>query len=95
LKTLASRKWGTAGSAPRLLVFGFRTGLDFEDMIVRVARQVADWLEKLGMSEYAQRFAENGAAGAKPWAPIILHRTSQMANCLLSFFGAGAFCSFT
>jgi hypothetical protein len=22
-------------------------------------RQIADWLEKLGMSEYAQRFAEN------------------------------------
>jgi hypothetical protein len=23
-------------------------------------QQIADWLEKLGMSEYAQRFAENG-----------------------------------
>jgi hypothetical protein len=23
-------------------------------------QQVADWLKKLGMSEYAQRFAENG-----------------------------------
>jgi hypothetical protein len=23
-------------------------------------QQVADWLEKLGLSEYAQRFAENG-----------------------------------
>ena len=23
-------------------------------------QQVADWLERLGMSEYAQRFAENG-----------------------------------
>ena len=22
--------------------------------------QIAEWLEKLGMSEYAQRFAENG-----------------------------------
>ena len=22
--------------------------------------QIADWLEKLGLSEYAQRFAENG-----------------------------------
>jgi hypothetical protein len=22
--------------------------------------RIADWLEKLGMSEYAQRFAENG-----------------------------------
>ena len=25
----------------------------------RPMRQVTDWLEKLGMSEYAQRFAEN------------------------------------
>jgi len=24
-------------------------------------QQIADWLEKLGMSEYAQRFSENGA----------------------------------
>ena len=23
-------------------------------------QQITDWLEKLGMSEYAQRFAENG-----------------------------------
>ena len=23
-------------------------------------QQIADWLKKLGMSEYAQRFAENG-----------------------------------
>jgi SAM domain (Sterile alpha motif) len=23
-------------------------------------QQIADWLEKLGMSEYAHRFAENG-----------------------------------
>ena len=23
-------------------------------------QQIAEWLEKLGMSEYAQRFAENG-----------------------------------
>ena len=27
-------------------------------------RQIADWLEKLGMSEYAQRFAENGISVA-------------------------------
>jgi hypothetical protein len=26
--------------------------------------QIADWLEKLGMSEYAQRFAENGISVA-------------------------------
>ena len=27
-------------------------------------RKIADWLEKLGMSEYAQRFAENGIGAA-------------------------------
>ena len=27
-------------------------------------QQIADWLEKLGMSEYAQRFAENGISAA-------------------------------
>jgi hypothetical protein len=26
-------------------------------------QQISDWLEKLGMSEYAQRFAENGIVG--------------------------------
>jgi hypothetical protein len=26
-------------------------------------QEIADWLEKLGMSEYAQRFAENGIDG--------------------------------
>jgi len=24
-------------------------------------QQIAEWLEKLGMSEYTQRFAENGS----------------------------------
>jgi SAM domain (Sterile alpha motif) len=27
-------------------------------------QQIADWLKKLGMSEYAQRFAENGITAA-------------------------------
>jgi hypothetical protein len=27
-------------------------------------QEIADWLEKLGMSEYAQRFAENGIGAA-------------------------------
>jgi SAM domain (Sterile alpha motif) len=27
-------------------------------------QQIADWLESLGMSEYAQRFAENGISVA-------------------------------
>ena len=31
-------------------------------------QQIADWLEKLGMSEYAQRFAENDID-----ASVLLH----------------------
>ena len=32
-------------------------------------QQIADWLEKLGMSEYAQRFAENDIDFARPSRP--------------------------
>jgi class 3 adenylate cyclase len=35
-------------------------------------QEVADWLGKLGMSEYAQRFAENGITGA-----ALRHLTDQ------------------
>ena len=35
-------------------------------------QQIADWLEKLGMSEYAQRFAENGISAA-----ALRHLTDQ------------------
>ena len=35
-------------------------------------QQIADWLEQLGMSEYAQRFAENGIGFA-----AIRHLTEQ------------------
>ena len=35
-------------------------------------QQVADWLAKLGMSEYAQRFAENGITAA-----ALRHLTDQ------------------
>ena len=35
-------------------------------------RQIADWLEKLGLSEYAQRFAENGISLA-----ALRHLTDQ------------------
>ena len=35
-------------------------------------QQIADWLEKLGMSEYAQRFAENGIDVA-----VLPHLTDQ------------------
>ena len=31
-----------------------------DDTMGAAVQQIADWLEKLGMSEYAQRFAENG-----------------------------------
>src|SRR6516165_8836033 len=31
---------------------------------VRPVQKIADWLEQLGMSEYAQRFAENGISAA-------------------------------
>jgi hypothetical protein len=31
-------------------------------------QQIADWLEKLGMSEYAQRFAKKGLTSA--FSPI-------------------------
>ena len=34
--------------------------------------QIADWLEQLGMSEYGQRFAENGIGFA-----ALLHLTDQ------------------
>ena len=35
-------------------------------------QQIADWLEKLGMSEYAQRFAENGID-----VSVLRHLTDQ------------------
>ena len=35
-------------------------------------QQIADWLEKLGMSEYAQRFAEN-----KIDVSVLRHLTDQ------------------
>jgi class 3 adenylate cyclase len=35
-------------------------------------QQIADWLEKLGMSEYSQRFAENGIN-----FPALRHLTDQ------------------
>ena len=35
-------------------------------------QQIADWLEKLGMSEYAQRFAENGIDFS-----VLAHLTDQ------------------
>ena len=36
-------------------------------------QQIADWLEKLGMSEYAQRFAENGID-----VSVLRHLTDQI-----------------
>jgi SAM domain (Sterile alpha motif) len=40
-------------------------------------QQIADWLEKLGMSEYAQRFAENDIDMAV--LPDLTGSTSQRA----------------
>ena len=42
-------------------------------------REIADWLEKLGMPEYAQRFAENGIDG-----PVLPHELIDMARWLRS-----------
>jgi hypothetical protein len=39
---------------------------------VTPVQQIADWLEKLGMSEYAQRFAENDID-----VPVLRHLTDQ------------------
>ena len=41
-------------------------------------QRIADWLEKLGMSEYAQRFAENGIGFA-----ALPHLTDQDLNVTL------------
>jgi hypothetical protein len=38
-------------------------------------QQIADWLEKLGMSEYAQRFAENRSC-----YPTVIPETKWPAN---------------
>jgi SAM domain (Sterile alpha motif) len=38
-------------------------------------QQIADWLEKLGMSEYAHRFAENGID-----ISVLRHLTDQDLN---------------
>ncbi len=35
-------------------------------------QQIADWLEKLGLSEYAQRFSENGIVFS-----VLPHLTDQ------------------
>ena len=37
-----------------------------------MAKEISDWLEELGMSEYAQRFAENGITAA-----ALRHLTDQ------------------
>ena len=53
-------------------------------------QQIADWLEKLGMSEYAERFAENGISIAalphltdqdlKDISVLLGHRRIMLAN---------------
>ena len=51
-------------------------------------QQITDWLEKLGMSEYAQRFAENGIVSPSP--AILQIRTSRTSACSAI---AGRFCA--
>ena len=41
-------------------------------MSATATKEISDWLEKLGMSEYAQRFAENGIT-----AEALRHLTDQ------------------
>jgi SAM domain (Sterile alpha motif) len=54
-------------------------------------QQIADWLEKLGMSEYAQRFAENRIDfSVLPELPIRIWRSSALfwaivAKCSAQF----------
>ena len=44
-------------------------------------QQIAEWLEKLGMSEYAQRFAENDIDFRScPISPIKTSRTSVLRS---------------
>jgi hypothetical protein len=43
----------------RLSVALGKTPLGDGEALVAATQQIADWLKKLGMSEYAQRFAEN------------------------------------
>jgi SAM domain (Sterile alpha motif) len=44
-------------------------------------QQIADWLKQLGMSEYAERFAENGIGVAA--LPHLTTKTSKIsASCL-------------
>ena len=45
-------------------------------------QQIADWLEKLGMSEYAQRFAENDIDFA-----VLRHLTDQDLRRSASLLG--------
>ena len=51
-------------------------------------QQIADWLEKLGMSEYAQRFAENEIDFS-----VLRHLTDQDLKELASCSGIGGKCS--
>ena len=48
-------------------------------------QQIADWLEKLGMSEYAQRFAENGID-----VSVLPHLTDQDLKDIGVSLGASA-----
>jgi hypothetical protein len=46
-------------------------------------QHIADWLDKLGMSEYAQRFAENGISVA-----ALRHLTDQDSRGVVASFAS-------
>ena len=43
-------------------------------------QQIANWLEKLGMSEYAERFAENRIDVFRPARPISTLKTWELRS---------------
>jgi hypothetical protein len=69
------------------LTQGFhRFGLSLKELSVSATarKEVSDWLEELGMSEYAQRFAENGISVA-----ALPHVTDQDLKDVASCWGIG------
>ena len=50
-------------------------------------QQIADWLEKLGMSEYAQRFAESDIDTS-----VLRDLTDRTSKSLVSRLGIGGRC---
>jgi SAM domain (Sterile alpha motif) len=51
-------------------------------------QQIADWLEKLGLSEYTARFAENGID-----ISVLRYLTIKISRTSVCCLGIGAKCS--